>query len=207
MQRTAGIVPWGRVDPILLGVAMVLHSYCPTAYKFGCRYIPFPDESTIRRHYNPKIKEEEKYLSDLSQMAEIVRRRVYLGCCTIAVDTISLDSTFLAARERKESHPQPSYAFVYELLPLSTNQSCFAIHVMPSFSINATPAHDNVIKTILHHFIHLPHAPVVTFIATDGDSGYSHLYLAQFHTWFSIYLAGGIVECNDWICGHLPLYV
>jgi hypothetical protein len=51
---------------------------------------------------------------------------------------------------------------------------------MPASSGNANCAHEEVVKGMFYHFARLPHAPQVTFVATDGDCGYSQLYLARF---------------------------
>jgi hypothetical protein len=39
------------VDELLLRVGMVLHMYMYMGYNFLQRYLPFPDQTTLWRHY------------------------------------------------------------------------------------------------------------------------------------------------------------
>jgi hypothetical protein len=196
-----------QVDPLLLRVAMVLRSYSFTGYEFLQRYLPFPDITTIYRHYEPRIKTQEVRLSTVAEIPSIVEARKRFSFATIAVDAISLDSVFLSKREGKFTKPQPTHAFVYECLPLMTEEQCFPLHVKAAMSGNAKQDQIKVAKDIVEVLAKLKPPVHVLFVATDGDKGYNSVYQSQFNLWFPCYRKQGLTECLKIVGSLAPFFI
>jgi hypothetical protein len=171
------------IDPMFLSVCFILQSYSHTGYEFLGRYLPLPDRKTIYRRYKPRINELQTYLSDVAFIPNIVTQR---GCeimfGPIAVDAVSLDSTWVSNRAEKASD-RPAEAFLYERLPFTTDAKCCPVHVMAAHSGNATEENccrANELAGILEG---MEPSFKVLFIATDGDNGYNGKYREQFDSW------------------------
>jgi hypothetical protein len=186
---------------------MVVHSYGFTAYEFFRTYLPLPHRTTLWRHYQPRIELQEEYLSEIPKIPLILGGRVPFQIATIAVDAVSLDNVFLSDREIKSSIPQPSHAFVYECLPLTTDERCFPIHVLPALSGNATDTQTTAGDAIVNVLSNLNPPVRVLFIATDGDKGYDRKYESQFNVWFPKYRDHGLTACLESLRSIAPFYL
>jgi hypothetical protein len=126
-----------RVDELLLRMGMVLHPYMYPGYNFRQRYLPFPDQTTLWRHYGARIGEQETKLTQLTTIPSRMHSRKPFSFATIAVDAVCLDNVFLSDREDPSPKKRPSHAFVYECLPLITDDHCFHVHIQLAMSGNA----------------------------------------------------------------------
>jgi hypothetical protein len=102
----------------------------------------------------------------------------------IAVDAVCLDNVFLNNREDLSPKKQPSHTFVYEFLPLMTDEHCFHVHIQLAMSGNAQALQFETARTIAKTLGELNPPVHVFFVATDGDKGYDSSYQAQFKVWF-----------------------
>jgi hypothetical protein len=195
------------VDRTLLRMSMVVCSYSQTAYEFLRRYFPLPSRGTLYRNYVDRISDEERNLTDTSKLSSIMRKHEHFAYATIAVDAVSLDNVFLSDRVEDSLEDQPSHAFVYECLPLTTSGRCFPVHVMPAQSGNAASNHIERAREIVAALAGLRASVRVLFIATDGDRGYEATYRCQFNHWFPHYRAHGLKSCLDFVRTLFPLYV
>jgi hypothetical protein len=125
---------------------------------------------------------------------------------TIAVDAISLDSTWVSNRAEKASDP-PAEAFLYELLPFTTDAKCFPVHVMAVHSGNATEENCCRANEIAGIPAGMEPPFQVLFIATDGDHGYNGKYREQFASWIDHYDGSHAETCLHFIEASLPWYM
>jgi hypothetical protein len=137
------------------------------------RYLSLPAVSTLVRHFQPRILELEANLVNLEWIPAILERHPDLAYVTIAIDAVSLDNVFLTDQPEPSTMSDPSQAFVYECLPLSTTAWCFPLHIMASMSGHATGAHAEVAALISRNLAQMPKPVEVVFITTDGDLDYT----------------------------------
>jgi hypothetical protein len=138
LERASDSLYGQTIDSILEQVSFVLRSYSQTAYEFLRRYVPLPDQSTLYRHYHDEIAEMASFLSDVGSLRHILdgqfqRCRDQEGkfiYMTLAIDAISLDSTFRTNRPPEEVPHLPTHAFLFHCLPLTDEYQCFPLHVM-----------------------------------------------------------------------------
>jgi hypothetical protein len=135
---------------------MILFTSSFTGYSFLRRYLPLPIKSTLYRHYLPRIHEHEADLTTIARIPNLLTHHTRVSHATIAVDTRSLDNVFLSDRQGAPRPDQPDYAFVYECLPLTTEERCFPLHVMAAASGNATGAHQARAESIAELLALLP---------------------------------------------------
>jgi hypothetical protein len=161
-----------RVDELLFGVGMMLHTYTYMGYNFLQRYLPFPDQTTLWRHYGARIGEHETKLTQLTLIPSMLHSRKPFSFAIIAVDAVCLDNVFLSDRGDPAPKKRPSHAFVDECLPLMTDKHCFLVYIQSAMSGNAQALQLETARTIVKTLGEL-NAPVhVLFVATDGDKGY-----------------------------------
>jgi hypothetical protein len=123
---------------------------------------------------------------------------------TIAVDAVCLDDVFLSDREDPSAKKQPSHAFIYECLPLMTDEYCFPVHIQPATSGNAQAFQLETARTIAKT-LGEPNPPVhVLFVATDGDQGYDPSYQAQFKVWYPSCWSSSLAVCLTLIGSMAP---
>jgi hypothetical protein len=130
-----------------------------------------PSKSTLYRHYLPRIHEQEANLTIIARIPNLLTHHTWVSDATIAVDAVSLDNVFLSDRQGAPSSDQPGYVFVYECLPLTTEERCFPLHVMPAASGNATGAHQARAESIAKLLALFPDPVREVFITTDEDMG------------------------------------
>jgi hypothetical protein len=161
-----------------MNIGFVLLSYSFTGYEFLKKYLPFPCRNTIYSKFLPRITLMEKQLTDCSKICSIIeKRRSFIYLC-VALDAISLDNYFIGRSIKKKCHPN---AFVFHAMPLTTEERCFPLHVMPNKSGCATDDIKNRIMEVLRCLS--DSGKRVLFVATDGDPGYQKFHDEEFVIW------------------------
>jgi hypothetical protein len=184
-----------RVNELLSRVGMVLQTYTYTGYNFPQRYLPFLDQTTLRRHYGARIGEQEMKLIQLTMIPSMLHSRKPFSFATIAVDAVCLDNVFLSDQEDPSPETQLNHAFVYECLLLMTDEHYFPVHIQPAMSGNAQALQLETARTIAKTLGELNHPVYVLFVATDGDKGYDSSYQVQLQVSFPSYWSSGLAAC------------
>jgi hypothetical protein len=181
-----------KIDDLLKNIAFVLLSYSFTGYEFLKRYIPLPCRNTIYAQFIPRIVLMQKQLTECGEIASILQKRQPFVYCSVALDAISLDNYFIGRSIKKKCHPN---AFVFHGMPLTTEERCFPLHVMPNKSGSATDDVKSRIMEVLHS---LSNSGIqVLFVATDGDPGYQKFHDEQFTIWESVFREFGFEKACE----------
>jgi hypothetical protein len=166
--------------------------------------LPLPSKSSLYRHYLPRIHEQEANLTIIARIPNILTHHTRVSYATIAVDAVSLDNVFLSDWQGAASSDQPGYAFVYECLPLTTEERCFPLHVKPAASGKATGAHQAQAESSAKLFALFPDPVHEVFIATDEDMSWNSVYNRQFNEWYQRLRSHGINSCLDLMASMTP---
>jgi hypothetical protein len=86
-----------------LDVEFVGQSSSQTGYDVLRRYLPFPDRSTLCRHYHDQINEYETMLFDSAFIRKIIATHDSFTNSTLGIDAISLDHVFETNKMPQES--------------------------------------------------------------------------------------------------------